>query len=92
MAKEDCKTETVHFNLEKMSKRYVKKSGTTSCIMLPWRDPKKVKPSRLNDILTELDGLFTKIIGQVQKPNILCMSFYKEGKSELGNWLYCVLF
>ena len=57
---------TVHFNVEKVSERFVKKFGATSCVYRATMARSEEDNSfRLKDIFEELDSLFTETIDQV---------------------------
>ena len=67
----------VSFNIQKISERFVKKFGATSCVYRATMDhPKEEVSSEVKDILTELFSLFTDTIDKVM---------YKH----IGIWFYC---
>ena len=67
----------VSFNVQKVSERFVKKFGATSCVYRATMDhPKEGESFKVKDILTELSSLFTDTIDKVM---------YKH----IGIWFYC---
>ena len=64
------KKKTVHFNLEKVSEKFVRKFGAASCVYRATMT-KPIETDTIKDILKELDGLFTKTIDQVY--NVKCI-------------------
>ena len=69
--------QTVTFNVQKISERFVKKFGATSCVYRATMDhPKEGESFKVKDILTELSSLFTDTIDKVM---------YKH----IGIWFYC---
>ena len=69
--------QTVTFNVQKISERFVKKFGATSCVYrATMEQPKEGESFKVKDILTELSSLFTDTIDKVM---------YKH----IGIWFYC---
>ena len=67
----------VTFNVQKISQRFVKKFGATSCVYRATMEhPKEGRTFGVKDILTELSSLFTDVIDKV---------LYKH----IGIWFYC---
>ncbi len=59
---------TVHFKLEKVSEKFVKKFGAVSCVCRATMEkPSDENHFKVKDILNELDELFAKGIEQVIK-------------------------
>ena len=57
----------VSFNVQKISERFVKKYGATSCVYRATMDhPKEGASFEVKDILTELSSLFTNVIDLVK--------------------------
>ena len=60
------KKKTVHFNLEKVSEKFVRKFGAASCVYrATMTKPIETDTIKVKDIQKELDGVFTKTIDQV---------------------------
>jgi sugar-specific transcriptional regulator TrmB len=59
-------TKTVHFKLEKVSERFVKKFGAASCVYRATMErPDDEKYFKVKDILSELEQLFDDTIEEV---------------------------
>ena len=66
------KKKTVHFNLEKVSEKFVRKFGAASCVYrATMAKPIETDTVKVKDILKELDGVFTETIDQVY--NVKCI-------------------
>ena len=66
------KKKTVHFNLENVSEKFVRKFGAASCVYrATMTKPIETDTIKVKDILKELDGVFTKTIHQVY--NVKCI-------------------
>ncbi len=68
----DLETE-VSFKLEKISERYVKKFGASSCVYRATMERRDdLKEIKLKNIMTELSSLFDSAISQVSFAIVLC--------------------
>ena len=66
---------SVKFVLEKVSERYVRKSGAKSCIFRAKLDNLSIRDKQIKfkDLMTELDALFDDAIRQVRVKKALCV-------------------
>ena len=72
LSRSSHKKKTVHFNLEKVSEKFVRKFGAASCVYrATMTKPIETDTVKVKDILKELDGLFTETIDQVY--NVKCV-------------------
>ena len=72
LSRRSHKKKTVHFNLEKVSEKFVRKFGAASCVYrATMTKPIETDTVKVKDILKELDGLFTETIDQVY--NVKCI-------------------
>ena len=72
LSRSSHKKKTVHFNLEKVSEKFVRKFGAASCVYrATMTKPIETDTIKVKDILKELDGLFTKTIDRVY--NVKCI-------------------
>ena len=72
LSRSSHKKKTVHFNLQKVSEKFVRKFGAASCVYRATiTRPIETDTVKVKDILKELDGLFTETIDQVY--NVKCV-------------------
>ena len=59
-------TKSINFNIEKVSERFVKKFGATSCVFrAKMQSPENLGTVKVKDITEELNSVFTNAIEQV---------------------------
>ncbi|XP_046862275.1 uncharacterized protein LOC124455682 [Xenia sp. Carnegie-2017] len=60
--------DTIHFNMEKISEKHVKKFGASACVFRATMErPRDDKVYKIKDIVNELNELFANTIHQVKK-------------------------